>query len=118
MTYRETIKYLESFINYERISDWGYKESFKLDSFKDFLNTIDNPQNNFPSVHIAGSKGKGSTCAFISCILREAGYKVGLYTSPHLVDFRERIRILENKRPPAKLARSRQKILADTRAQE
>ncbi len=101
MSYQKAIKYLESFINYERISDWGYKESFKLDSFKDFLNTINNPQNNFPSVHIAGSKGKGSTCAFISCILREAGYKIGLYTSPHLVDFRERIRILERKNTSA-----------------
>ncbi len=94
MSYQKAVKYLESFINYERISDWGYKESFKLDSFKDFLNTIDNPQNAFPSIHVAGSKGKGSTCAFISYILREAGYKIGLYTSPHLVDFKERIRIL------------------------
>lgn len=100
MSYQKAIKYLESFINYERISDWGYKESFKLDSFKDFLNIIGNPQNAFSSIHVAGSKGKGSTCAFISYILREAGYKIGLYTSPHLTDFRERIRILRHKSTP------------------
>ncbi len=94
MSYQKAIKYLESFINYEMISDWGYKDSFKLDSFKGFLDMIGNPQDAFISIHVAGSKGKGSTCAFISYILREAGYKTGLYTSPHLVDFRERIRIL------------------------
>lgn len=94
MSYQQIIKYLEAFIDYEKISNWGYKESFKLESFRFFLNIIGNPQNTFHSIHVAGSKGKGSTCAFISYILREAGYKIGLYTSPHLVDFRERIRIL------------------------
>lgn len=94
MTYRETINYLDSFINYEKISVWKYKESLELDSFRDFLASIGNPQDSFLSIHVAGSKGKGSTCAFISYILREAGYAAGLYTSPHLVDFRERIRIL------------------------
>lgn len=94
MDYYKTIKYLESLINYENISDWNYKKSLELQSFKVFLNNINNPQNAFQSIHIAGSKGKGSTCAFISYILREAGYRVGLYTSPHLADFRERIRVL------------------------
>ena len=54
-----------------------------------------NPQQNLRVVHIAGSKGKGSTCAFMANILKEAGFKTGLYTSPHLVDLRERIRILQ-----------------------
>ncbi|MFH1640828.1 MAG: bifunctional folylpolyglutamate synthase/dihydrofolate synthase, partial [Candidatus Omnitrophota bacterium] len=100
MTYPETIKYLESFINYEEIPFWLYKESLKLQRIKDFLAIIGNPQNYLRSIHVAGSKGKGSTCAFISYILRESGYRVGLYTSPHLFDFRERIRILTRHSSP------------------
>ena len=94
MSYRETIQYLESFINYEKIPVYPYKESLKLERIKDFLVTIGSPQESLRCIHIAGSKGKGSTCAFIAYIMREAGYSVGLYTSPHLSDFRERIRIL------------------------
>ena len=96
MTYFQAIGYLKSFINYEKISAWSYKESFKLKRFRDFLAIIGDPQEGLKCVHVAGSKGKGSTCAFISYILRQAGYKVGLYTSPHLNDFRERIRILDH----------------------
>ena len=94
MAYQETIQYLESFINYEKIPDYPYKEFIKLERVKNFLATIDNPQDSLKCLHIAGTKGKGSTCAFVAYILRQAGYSVGLYTSPHLSDFRERIRIL------------------------
>ncbi|MCM8789400.1 MAG: bifunctional folylpolyglutamate synthase/dihydrofolate synthase [Candidatus Omnitrophica bacterium] len=94
MTYLETIQYIESFINYEKISIYPYKESLKLERLKEFLKRIDNPQVSLRCIHIAGTKGKGSTCAFIAHILCNAGYNVGLYTSPHLSDFRERIRIL------------------------
>lgn len=99
MTYPETIQYLESFINYEKIEDYPYRESIKLERVKNFLTAIDNPQDNLKCLHIAGTKGKGSTCAFLAHILRQAGYSAGLYTSPHLSDFRERIRILNP--PPA-----------------
>jgi len=94
MTYPEAIQYLESFVNYEKIPAYLYKESLKLERIKDFLAAIDNPQDSLKCIHIAGTKGKGSTCAFVAYILRQSGYKVGLYTSPHLSDFRERIRIL------------------------
>lgn len=94
MTYPETVQYLESFINYEKIEDYPYKESIKLERVKSFLAALGNPQDNLQCLHIAGTKGKGSTCAFLAYILRQAGYTVGLYTSPHLSDFRERIRIL------------------------
>ena len=57
------------------------------------LTILGNPQLKFPTIHVAGTNGKGSTCAFLASILREAGYKVGLYTSPHLVKFNERIQI-------------------------
>ena len=102
MTYPETIQYLESFINYEKILNYPYKESLRLERVKDFLAIIDNPQDSLNCIHIAGTKGKGSTCAFITYILRQAGYKVGLYTSPHLSDFRERIRILWHQVPSAR----------------
>ncbi len=94
MTYLEAIQYLESFVNYEKIPAYPYKESLKLERIKGFLNTLGNPQNSLKCLHVAGTKGKGSTCVFITYILRQAGYRVGLYTSPHLSDFRERIRIL------------------------
>lgn len=101
MTYPETVQYLESFINYEKIPSYPYKESLKLGRIKDFLAIINNPQDNLRCIHIAGTKGKGSTCAFLTYILRKAGYNVGLYTSPHLSDFRERIRILWHRLPNA-----------------
>ncbi|MCX7661938.1 MAG: bifunctional folylpolyglutamate synthase/dihydrofolate synthase, partial [Candidatus Omnitrophica bacterium] len=95
MQYSETLRYLESFINYEKITTYSYKESFKLERIKEFLETIGNPHKKLNCLHIAGTKGKGSTCAFLAYILREAGFTTGLYTSPHLEDFRERIRLLD-----------------------
>jgi len=64
-----------------------------LENIAKFLNRIGNPQDHFPAVHIAGTNGKGSSAVFIESILREAGYKTGIFTSPHLVDYRERIRV-------------------------
>lgn len=64
-----------------------------LENISKFLKVLGNPQEKFKSIHIAGSNGKGSTAAFISSILIEFGYKVGLYTSPHFVRFNERVRI-------------------------
>jgi dihydrofolate synthase/folylpolyglutamate synthase len=76
---------------------------------KDLTNTLwlcdyfDNPHNKFRSVHIAGTNGKGSVSHFLASVLQEAGYKVGLYTSPHLKDFRERIKINGEMIPEAKV---------------
>ncbi len=64
-----------------------------LENISNFLEAIGRPQDKFPSVHIAGTNGKGSTASYIDAIVREAGYKSGIFTSPHLVDFRERIRV-------------------------
>lgn len=64
-----------------------------LNNIEALLENLGNPHKKFKSVHVAGTKGKGSVCAFISSVMQKAGYKVGLYTSPHLVDFRERITI-------------------------
>jgi len=94
MTYIQALDFLGSFVNLEKVPAWKYRGSLKLDRFKGFLSSIGNPERALKCVHVAGTKGKGSTCAFIAYILREAGYSVGFYTSPHLCDFRERIRIL------------------------
>ena len=93
--YLRAVKYLESFVNYEKLGRYSYKKSLGLKRINNFLQLIGNPQDELKIIHIAGSKGKGSTCAFVAYILRQAGFSVGLYTSPHLSDFRERIRILK-----------------------
>ncbi len=94
MNYLQVTKYLDSFINYENNTDYKYKVSLKLERVKGFLELIGNPHKSFRSIHIAGTKGKGSTCVFCAYILRGLGYKTGLYTSPHLNSIRERVRIL------------------------
>ena len=85
---------METCVDYEQITAYHYRESFGLARFKNFLNALGNPQKRLNCIQVAGTKGKGSTCAFIAYILKESGFKVGIYTSPHLADFRERIRIL------------------------
>ncbi|MBN3038253.1 MAG: bifunctional folylpolyglutamate synthase/dihydrofolate synthase [Candidatus Omnitrophica bacterium] len=95
MSYQKAQDHLNSFINYERLNRYPYRSSFRLNRAKRLLEFLGNPHLSLRCVHIAGTKGKGSTCAFIAHILKEAGFKVGLYTSPHLLDVRERIRILK-----------------------
>ena len=92
MNYQETLDYLFSRLPmFQRLGNTAFK--------KDLSNTIrlatilDNPQDKFKSIHVAGTNGKGSVSHSLASILQEQGYKVGLYTSPHLVDFRERVRI-------------------------
>ncbi|MFC1592525.1 bifunctional folylpolyglutamate synthase/dihydrofolate synthase [Candidatus Omnitrophota bacterium] len=94
MDFHQAQDYLNSHIDYEKLSLFPYNSSFKLERILELLSTLNNPQNDLKCIHAAGTKGKGSTCAFTAYMLREAGFKVGLYTSPHLSDFRERIRIL------------------------
>lgn len=92
--YKEAIAYLNSFINFERLPDNRYDTRVSdLDRFRKLLHELGNPQSRYPSIHIAGTKGKGSTAVLISSILKSAGYKVGLFTSPHLITVRERIRV-------------------------
>ncbi len=95
MTYQQTIDYLYAQLPmYSRIGAAAYKED--LHNTIALCNTIDNPQTTFKSIHIAGTNGKGSTSHMLAAILQQAGYKTGLYTSPHLKDFRERIKINGN----------------------
>ena len=93
--YVEALEYLYGLINFERQRLDRYAES-KLDAERPYhlVNFIGAPQTRFPSIHIAGTKGKGSVAAMCAFTLRASGLRVGLYTSPHLQEFRERIRIL------------------------
>ncbi len=91
MNYEESIKYLLRFADYERISRAGVV--WDTGRVERLLEKLGNPQWFAKTAHIAGTKGKGSTAAMISSILKEAGYKVGLYTSPHLLSYTERIRV-------------------------
>jgi dihydrofolate synthase/folylpolyglutamate synthase len=85
MDYNQVLEYI---LQMER---FGIK--LGLSNITKFLSYLGNPQNSFPSIHVAGTNGKGSTVAIIEAMLIAAGYRVGVYTSPHLVDFRERIKI-------------------------
>ena len=92
MTYEETIDHLYAQLPmFSRIGPAAYKAD--LNNTILLCEALDNPQHKFKSIHIAGTNGKGSTSHMLSAILQEAGYKTGLCTSPHLKDFRERIRI-------------------------
>lgn len=88
------VSYLDSFINTERHLGQLSNRDFQLDRMRALLDKLGNPQDQLNVVHVAGTKGKGSTCLFLAEILRTAGYTVGLYTSPHFNQLHERIRIL------------------------
>lgn len=92
MTYQETLDFMFAQLPmYHRVGAAAYKAD--IQPTVDMMVSLGNPETKFKSIHVAGTNGKGSVSHFLASILQEAGYKVGLYTSPHLVDFRERIRI-------------------------
>ncbi|MCB0452498.1 MAG: bifunctional folylpolyglutamate synthase/dihydrofolate synthase [Aequorivita sp.] len=92
MNYTETINWLfEQLPMYQRVGKAAYKAD--LSATLNLAEYLKNPENNFKSVHVAGTNGKGSTSHMLASVFQEAGYKTGLYTSPHLKDFRERIKI-------------------------
>jgi dihydrofolate synthase/folylpolyglutamate synthase len=92
--FTKAIRFLNTLSDFERLRIVRYtSQNFDLDRMRTLLKKLGNPQDQFRSVHIAGTKGKGSTCAMVDAMLRSSGYKVGCYTSPHLVDIRERIQI-------------------------
>ncbi|MBI9069780.1 MAG: bifunctional folylpolyglutamate synthase/dihydrofolate synthase [Salinivirgaceae bacterium] len=92
MTYTETLDFLFAQLPmYQRQGKAAYKAN--LDNTLAFDNYFKNPHKNFKTIHVAGTNGKGSVSHMIASILQEAGFKTGLYTSPHLIDFRERIKI-------------------------
>lgn len=98
MNYQQTLDYLYIQLPmFQRIGSAAYKNN--MDNTIAICKLLGNPEKKFKSIHIAGTNGKGSTSHFLASILQSAGYKVGLYTSPHLKDFRERIKINGNTIP-------------------
>src|SRR5215216_1806722 len=92
MTYQQTLDYLFTRLPlYSRIGVAAYKAN--LDNTIGLCASLGDPQTKFKSVHVAGTNGKGSVSHMLAAILQTAGYKTGLYTSPHLKDFRERIKV-------------------------
>lgn len=92
MTYKETLNWMFSQLPmYQNIGKTAFKKD--LTNILAFAKELGNPENKFKSIHVGGTNGKGSTSHMLASILQEAGYKVGLYTSPHLKNFTERIRL-------------------------
>ncbi len=105
-------------MSYTEIVDWMFNlERFGiklgLDNMREFLDRIGNPQNSFRSIHVTGTNGKGSVCTFLAEILKAHGFRVGLYTSPHLVDFRERIKVDGQDMPEADVVRIGEELRAE-----
>ncbi|MBK8500535.1 MAG: bifunctional folylpolyglutamate synthase/dihydrofolate synthase [Flavobacteriales bacterium] len=92
MTYAETLAYLYAQLPmFQRIGAAAYKAD--LSNTHALMRALGHPEHGLRCVHVAGTNGKGSTCSLVASVLQEAGYRVGLHTSPHLKDFRERFRI-------------------------
>ncbi len=109
MNPQEIQPYLQRFINHEVSLHRAKADDFRLDGLRLLLRFLGNPHQHLRCVHIAGTKGKGSTSVFIAEALRQAGYRVGLFTSPHLYDVSERIRILE----PGGNSRGEERLFSD-----
>lgn len=94
IAYNEALDYLYSFVDYslKHISELA-KAEFNLDRMFALMEELGNPQSRYPIIHVAGTKGKGSVSALCASALQAAGYRTGLYTSPHLLDYCERIQI-------------------------
>src|SRR5690348_9056371 len=92
MTYQQTLEFIFSQLPmFSKIGSAAIRKD--ITNTVELCNHLGNPQLAFPSVHVAGTNGKGSTSHMLASVFQAAGYKTGLYTSPHLRDFRERIRV-------------------------
>jgi dihydrofolate synthase/folylpolyglutamate synthase len=92
--YKNALEYLYSFVDFSMQKVDTYSPArFKLERMEEVIISLGNPEAKYPCIHVAGTKGKGSVCILCASALQQAGYKVGLYTSPHLDDYAERIQI-------------------------
>lgn len=92
--YQETLDYLYRFVDFSLTRGLQIRpDQFDLDRMRDFMAFLGHPEEAYPIIHVAGTKGKGSVASFCASALRAAGYRVGLYTSPHLEDYNERIQV-------------------------
>ncbi len=105
-TYQQALTYLYSFVDYSAERSYRYgPDVFDLSRVALLLERLGDPHRAYPSFHVAGTKGKGSVSSFIAAVLRQAGLRTAFYSSPHLVDFRERVQIDGALIPEADLAR-------------
>src|SRR5262245_58594287 len=94
MNYERAIEFLFSRVNFERLSGMQYSaDDFKLDRMRALLRRLGDPQESIPAVHIAGTKGEGSTAALVAQMLAAAGIRTALFTSPHISAFEERMAV-------------------------
>jgi dihydrofolate synthase / folylpolyglutamate synthase len=115
-SYSTATRFLATFTDYERLCRIGYNNiNFSLSRMQKLLSLVGNPHRKFKSVHIAGTKGKGSTAHMVANMLEGSEYKVGLYTSPHVVDVRERIMINNRMIPEHDFVRLLNKLLPTLR---
>ncbi|MDQ3329458.1 MAG: bifunctional folylpolyglutamate synthase/dihydrofolate synthase [Planctomycetota bacterium] len=103
-SYDDAVAYLLGRINYERNPSLAERQAFRLDRMRRLLAALGDPQERIPAVHIAGTKGKGSVAMMTAAALTAAGLRTGLYTSPHLVRFEERMRVDGETPSPAEFA--------------
>ncbi|MBI3271179.1 MAG: bifunctional folylpolyglutamate synthase/dihydrofolate synthase [Planctomycetes bacterium] len=93
-SFADATRYLAAFTNYEKQTSIPYGPStYNLDRMRALCRALGDPQDRIPAIHITGTKGKGSTAAMVASVLQAHGYRVGLYTSPHLLALEERIRV-------------------------
>lgn len=89
-TFEDVVRLMESFTNLEKNMNHFTTRTYRLDRMRALLDHFGHPERSFKTLHVAGSKGKGSTSSYLSSGLRALGYKTGLYLSPHVSDYRER----------------------------
>ena len=93
-SYPKALEYLYSFVDYSLSKTFRYAPvKFELSRVQKLMELIGNPHTHYPILHVAGTKGKGSTAYFLADMFRKAGFKTGLYTSPHITNFTERIKV-------------------------
>ena len=103
-TYQDALDYLYSFVDYSVQRSYRYSpEVFDLERVRTLLRRLGDPQAQYPTLHVAGTKGKGSVSAFMAAALGAEGYRTGLYTSPHLVRFTERVQINGQEAPESRV---------------
>lgn len=108
-SYADVEAFLNSFVDYERLAGGAAVEyntrNFDRDNFRGLLRELGDPHLKYAAVHVAGTKGKGSTCAFVAAALQECGLKVGFYSSPHIDVYTERIQVNGRRIPDAEFCR-------------
>ena len=114
-TILEALRFLYRFADYEKVTTWKYNDAtFNLDRVERLLEAVDSPHRQFRSVHVAGTKGKGSTTAMIGSMLQAAGLRVGCFTSPHLVLIEERMTVNGELIPEAEFVELTNRIIPYT----